>query len=102
MFDENQIDSKSTNSYKYTVGHLRGIVTNSIGEPIIGAQIIIKTLEMGTLADRAGYYSFPRIPIGTYDITVVFINYNEHIERDVEIKRDDTFNLDFILKESNP
>ena len=73
-----------------TDGQLRGNITNMEGEPLIGAQIFIKELGIGAVADIDGNYILLNIPVDSYDITVTMISYRTQIYKDVNIVMDNT------------
>ena len=80
-----------------TDGQLRGNVANIEGEPLIGAQIFIKELGIGAVADIDGNYILLNIPVDSYDITVTMISYRTQIYKDVNIVMDNTVWLNFSL-----
>ena len=55
-------------------GSISGLVTDSSGAVIAGAQVTAVEIQTGihteTVTDSRGFYSFPTLPIGSYDITV--------------------------------
>ena len=59
--------------------NIRGKITNSDGEPIIGAQVFIEELGIGAVTDTAGNYILLNLPIGSYDITAEMILYRSQI-----------------------
>lgn len=80
-----------------TDGQLRGNVANIEGEPLIGAQIFIKELGIGAVADIDGNYILLNIPVDSYDVTVTMISYRTQIYKDVDIIMDNTVWLNFSL-----
>ena len=84
-----------------TDGQVRGKITNLDGEPLVGAQVYIETLGIGAMSETDGYYFFPRIPVGIYNISVVMINYNHHEEKDFEVIVNETLLLNISLEKYN-
>jgi hypothetical protein len=77
---------------------LTGNVTDEYtGEALIGTNIYIKSLNLGTVSNTNGKYEITNIPQGTYEITISFVGY---LPQSVNI----LFNADvvqnFKLKES--
>ena len=60
-----------------TDGTIRGQVIDVEGDPVIGAQIVIKEKGIGTMADASGNYILLNIPVGTYELTVQMIGYQK-------------------------
>jgi len=59
-----------------STGKITGIITDSeSGEPLIGANVIISELGMGTASDGSGYFAMLNIPPGSYTVTANYIGY---------------------------
>ncbi len=86
------------NIYGGQTGKISGkIIDRDTGEPIIGANILIKDTYLGAAADIEGYYYINNIPPGTYDITVTAIGYKKTIITKVKVRIDLTTNLNVQL-----
>lgn len=82
-----------------TTGKLAGrVVDKQTGEPLIGANIIIKSLSqnIGASTDAEGYYYIINLPPGSYDVAISYIGYSM-LEKRVSIKVDQTTTLDVQL-----
>jgi outer membrane receptor protein involved in Fe transport len=79
-------------------GVLKGHITTVQGEPVIGANILIKNTSSGTSADFDGNYEIKLVDGKSYDIVVSYIGYNT-INKNVKISGVTTLN--FILEESS-
>lgn len=82
-----------------TTGKLAGRVTDrQTGEPLIGANIIIRSAgtSSGASTDAEGYYHVLNLPPGNYQVTVSYIGYTK-VDRTVSIKVDQTTALDVEL-----
>ena len=69
-----------------TDGTIRGQIMDNEGEPVIGSQIVIKELGIGTMADLDGNYLLLNVPIGTYEVTIQMIGYQTQIIDNVNIR----------------
>lgn len=76
---------------------ISGKVTGNKGEPLIGANVIVKELTQGAVTNDLGEFSM-RIPPGTYHLQVKYLGYEEK-EQKVELKKDLSFR--FKLRESS-
>ena len=83
--------------YGGTDGTIRGQIMDSEGEPVIGSQVVIKKLGLGTMADIDGNYLLLNVPVGTYEITIQMIGYQTQVIDNVNITMDQTTWLNFTL-----
>lgn len=82
----------------YASGKITGKVTDkATGDPLMGANIIINELVVGTSTDIDGEYLLINVKPGTYSITVSYIGYNSVTKVDVEVITNRTTNLNFEL-----
>ena len=80
-------------------GALSGtIIDESLGEPLIGANVQVDGTGIGTSTDYDGKYQFQLAP-GTYTILVSYIGYQEKRITDVEIKDGEVTYLDASLSD---
>lgn len=77
---------------------LSGKIVNEQGEPIAGANVILKATYYGTSSDASGRYEFSQLPEGDYDLRVSFIGFGLGIKSIHVI--DKPVEADFQLKES--
>lgn len=57
-------------------GQISGVVTDqATDEPLIGANVQIDNLDMGTHTDRDGRYALTNVPAGQYTISASYIGY---------------------------
>ncbi len=61
-------------SYESAVNEVSGRVLDSRGEPLLGANVVVKGTSIGTVSDMNGYYSIA-IPSGASTLTYSFIGY---------------------------
>ncbi|MCD4788881.1 MAG: carboxypeptidase-like regulatory domain-containing protein, partial [Bacteroidales bacterium] len=74
-------------------GSLEGTVSCSNGQPIEGAIIDVGGIFYDT-TDANGYYEFPGLPVGTWDVTCIIEGYDPFINM-VEIYENQTATSDF-------
>ncbi len=83
-----------------TTGKLVGRVTSKVtGEPLIGANVILEGIGMGTATDIEGRYVILQIPPKEYDIRYTMIGYQDVIMRDVRVFVDLTTTINAELNE---
>jgi iron complex outermembrane receptor protein len=80
---------------QYTVN---GVVLDSDGQPLTGANIIIKDSFKGTVSNSEGKFSFKKINRGNFNLVVSYVGY-ETEEKIVSIQNDSS--LVFTLKHSS-
>ncbi|MDT8307089.1 MAG: carboxypeptidase regulatory-like domain-containing protein [Anaerolineae bacterium] len=81
-------------------GALEGSVTDAMtGDPVEGARIVATgPIERTTFTDANGFYSFPVLSVGTYDVTASKFGYISETATGVEITVDATTVQDFALQ----
>jgi len=91
LYDNQIILSKSKIPIKVSIG---GTITNAAtGEVLIGANIIIKELNVGGSTNQYGFYSIT-IPAGTYTILCSYLGYTSKILEEQHIIEDEKINFD--------
>lgn len=83
-------------------GTIRGsVIEDATGETVIGANIIVKDTQLGTITDLDGKFSLSLDP-GTYTLQISYISYQTLNISDVEVKAGDVTVLsDLRLQEEN-
>ena len=80
------------------VGTLSGkILDSSTGEPLIGANVVLKGTSLGVATDVNGEYTIKNAPVGSYNIAVSYIGYQQQIVQNVFVQSDSLRQLDFRL-----
>ena len=75
-----------------------GVVKDiSTGEPLPGANVLIKGTSIGSATDLDGRYHILRVPPGNYTITVMFIGYKT-AEKPIKITHGQSLELNFDLE----
>lgn len=62
-------------------GGVQGIVKDTSGDRLIGANIVIKELQIGSQTDSKGYYSIKNIKSGNYILEATFMGYRKFVKR---------------------
>lgn len=76
-----------------------GHITDTEGNPIVGATILLQEISKGGSSDSKGNFSIKNLSPGTYTVEVRYIGYSPKIKK-VNLKRNQTLRLDFQLSES--
>ncbi|SVA74330.1 uncharacterized protein METZ01_LOCUS127184, partial [marine metagenome] len=72
-----------------TTGKLAGKVINkAIGDPLIGANVMVVGTTLGAATDLEGNYYILQVPPGTYSIRFTMIGYQSLVINDVRVKVD--------------
>jgi iron complex outermembrane recepter protein len=76
---------------------LRGKVVDEItGDPIVGANVIIESLNLGSATDQEGDFQFENLASGNYQIEISMVGYRT-VKRSIELKGN--LEIDFKLKD---
>jgi len=87
--------------YAGTTGKITGTITDAeTGEPLIGANILVKGTALGAAADMDGYFMILNVPPGKYTIQAMFIGYNTKEISDLRVNIDLTAKIDIVLSET--
>ncbi|MCD4829649.1 MAG: carboxypeptidase regulatory-like domain-containing protein, partial [Candidatus Cloacimonetes bacterium] len=79
------------------LGSLEGYVYDSVGDPIAEAIVSLDDPPVSRLTNALGFYSYPGVFAGTYDMTAEKFGYGSTTVNDVEIIADQTTVQDFVL-----
>lgn len=79
-------------------GSVVGVVRNTEGTPISGAQVYIEGLDLGILANEAGRFLILNVPVGTYAVLVEFLGYAEERQENVIVLAGQTTLVDFQMR----
>ncbi|MCX7983810.1 MAG: carboxypeptidase-like regulatory domain-containing protein [Bacteroidetes bacterium] len=87
--------------FAQTGGKLAGVVTDEqTGEPLIGANVVVRGTSLGASTDLDGNYFVLNIPAGKYEVQVSMVGYERVIVRDVIINSGRTTTLNVQLKQT--
>jgi len=85
-------------SYAQNSGSLKGTITDQQGLPVVGANILISNLSIGTVTDENGNYALNNLKNGTYQLQISFLGF-ETISKNITIANGQTVQ-NFTLKEN--
>jgi TonB-linked SusC/RagA family outer membrane protein len=78
-------------------GTLFGTVTDTDGETVPGANIVLVELNRGVPSDSDGDYRITNVPAGTYTMTVTFIGYTTYTQT-VQVQSGQEQRVDVVLE----
>ena len=82
-------------------GLLRGtVIDDDFGDPVMYAEVRVEGLDVSTLTDLDGQYSFELAP-GTYTLSVEFLGYAKQVVSEVVVKEGSTELVDVRLTEES-
>ncbi|MFZ1517669.1 MAG: von Willebrand factor type A domain-containing protein, partial [Ignavibacteriaceae bacterium] len=80
-------------------GSIKGKVTDkATTEALIGANVVIQSLQTGAATDIDGLYEIKNIPAGTYTIKASYVGYESFEHKDVVLKNFQVVELNFELE----
>jgi len=86
----------SSNSFGGITGSISGkLFDKSTGQVLPGAIVALVDTKLLTVADKYGHYFINNIPPGTYDIRAKMLGYAIMVIKDVNIRADHDFELNF-------
>jgi len=87
--------------YSGTTGKITGRITDaSTGEPLIGANIVVKNTYLGGATDLDGYYVILNVPPGEFTIEATYIGYTNTEVSGVRVSIDLTTKINITLTEA--
>jgi TonB-linked SusC/RagA family outer membrane protein len=79
-------------------GIVQGTVTDSNGELLVGATVMVQGTTLGTITDFNGQYTLASVPVGSTVMEASYIGYGKQTVT-VEVASGLTANADFVLSE---
>ena len=91
-----------TSLFSFVLGGVTGKISGRItssdsGEPLIGANVILKGTSLGSATDIDGYYNILNVRPGYYDLQINMIGYAEKSITDVRVEIDLTAFIDVAM-----
>lgn len=80
-------------------GNIRGVVTDDYGLYVPGANVMIESLNKGTITDENGAFTIYNVTKGTHEVTIQYLGF-KNIKATVTVEAGKTLIADFILTES--
>jgi Carboxypeptidase regulatory-like domain len=84
-----------------TGGSISGVTTDPTGAMIAGAKLkLVNSAQHTTyqaVSDRLGFYSFPNLPVGHYDLTADATGFAQHKKAGLEVNTDAELRIDVVL-----
>ena len=89
----------STLTFAGNTGKIAGNVKDKqTGEPLIGANVMIKNTHFGAAADIKGNYYILQVPPGKYELMVTYMGYHKMVIQNVDVRVDLTTRINFALE----
>lgn len=86
-------------SFAATTGKISGYVVDAAtGEPLVGANVLIKDTRLGAATNPEGFYVILNIPPGEYEVVATYIGYATVQQNEVPVNIDLTTKLDFDMQ----
>lgn len=73
------------------------VTDGNTGSPIEGALVTVEGTELNSLTASDGTYTITDVPVGTYTVTCTKKGYRSQSYTNVEVKKDQTTIVDFVL-----
>ncbi len=80
-------------------GNIRGVITDTYGIYVPGANVLIEELRKGSISDGDGEFLILNVPEGTHNLTVKYLGFDDNII-EVTVISGQTTTANFVLKEN--
>jgi hypothetical protein len=88
-----------------TGGSISGTVSDPSGAVVVGATLSLVNTALQTTyqaaSDRLGFYSFPNLPVGHYDLTITASGFGTQRKADLMVDTDSALRVDAMLQMGN-
>ena len=81
-----------------SAGKVEGTVSDPSGQPVAGAQVLVRGTSLGAVTNSSGYYFINNVPAGTYTLMAVYIGFQPNEVRNVRVLADQTLTVNFGLQ----
>ncbi len=82
------------------IGSVTGKVTLETGDAAANAAIVLEGTKLGTVAEEDGSFVLTNVPVGTYNLQVRLIGYEQTAPLRVHVRADDTVRVQITLREN--
>jgi hypothetical protein len=80
-----------------STGTIAGQIVDSSGEPLPGANVVVRNTQTGGAANQNGRYRLPHVPAGEYTVTASFVGYST-VDTTVTVSAGETVTQNFQLR----
>jgi hypothetical protein len=87
-------------TFAATTGKISGTVRDARGQPLPGANVVVKGMRLGATTDAEGIYFILTVPPGVHTLTASLVGYGTISQTDVKVAVDLTTTVDFALEET--
>jgi hypothetical protein len=95
-YEKGKIALAKSRKISENTGGVQGIVKDTSGERLIGANIVIKELQIGSPTDTKGFYSIKNIKAGEYILEASFMGYRKFAKR-VHVKAGSILEINIMM-----
>jgi len=85
-----------------TGGRIQGRVTDPSGAVVTGANVTLSNEQTGvqgtTQSDKSGDYSFPNVPVGTYNVEVNQAGFKKSLKRGITLELNQVITMNMALQ----
>jgi|GEM_PF-225628 len=96
-YESGKIVLAKTKRIDEKTGSIKGVVKDTEGEKLIGANVMIKEINIGCAADRYGNYLITNIKPGEYTLQASFIGYEKYSQK-IKIDAGEILEINITLK----
>ena len=83
-------------------GTLRGTIKDAkTKEDIIGATILVQGINKGAATDINGFFSFAKLPVGSYSLKISYVGYDSKIYEGVKVEAGQVTDLNLSIEETS-
>ena len=94
--------SLSTAAFAQESGTLRGTIKDAkTKEDIIGATILVQGINKGAATDINGFFSFAKLPVGSYSLKISYVGYESKIYEGVKVENGQVTDLNLSIEEAS-
>ena len=83
-----------------SLGKIAGRVTDTFGEPLVGATVVIDGTTQGASTDIDGYYYILQVRTGVYTLRASYVGFSSTVIEGVDVEVDRTSTVDVQLEEA--